>query len=140
MKKHLEISDPNSCLNKAHHSELVFTMLERDPAAPYAIRKWAQRRCELGKNKWNDPQIIEALMWADAAQQTSKHNRPAPLWRRIKIWWQELWAHNCYRRCQMCGRLFWCNQAHINKGYWHEIMGDQPVCGGDCAKKFGESL
>jgi hypothetical protein len=39
-----ELSDPNSCLNRAKDNEMVFVLLERDPAAPVAIRAWIDAR------------------------------------------------------------------------------------------------
>ena len=60
MIKLKELSDPNSCLNRAHEEEMLFVLLARDPAAPVAIRAWIEERCRLGKNKWDDAQIEEA--------------------------------------------------------------------------------
>lgn len=68
MIKVLELSDPNSCLNKARKDELVFVLLGRDTAAPFAIRQWATERVLSGKNKWTDAQIIEAMETADAME------------------------------------------------------------------------
>lgn len=61
MRKYQELADPNSCLNRARHWEMVFTLLARDEAAPHAIREWCKKRIELGKNKPDDVQIVEAL-------------------------------------------------------------------------------
>ena len=61
MLKTDEISNPNSCLNKARPDERLFVLLARDPAAPDVIRFWARKRIWLGKNKITDPQIVEAL-------------------------------------------------------------------------------
>jgi len=60
MRKLQELTDPNSCLNKAHEDELLFVLLARDPAAPVAIRAWINERCRLGKNSPDDAQIEEA--------------------------------------------------------------------------------
>lgn len=60
MIKAHELTNPNSCLNKAREDEYVFVLLERDVAAPAAISAWIQARIRLGKNKPNDPQILEA--------------------------------------------------------------------------------
>ncbi len=65
MIKREELSNPNSCMNKARDDEMTFVLLGRDPAAPEAIRHWAARRVYLGKNEYDDPQITEALAVAD---------------------------------------------------------------------------
>jgi len=56
-----ELSDSNSCFNKAADSERLFVLLARDPAAPYALRAWVDERVRLGKNRLEDGQIQEAL-------------------------------------------------------------------------------
>ncbi len=61
MLKKDEISDKNSCLNRASDFELVFVLLARDVAAPVAIRAWVDERIKQNKNKPTDPQIREAL-------------------------------------------------------------------------------
>lgn len=61
MIKSRELNDPNSCMNRAHDTEMTFVLLGRDAAAPYAIRAWARERVGLGKNRWDDPQITEAF-------------------------------------------------------------------------------
>lgn len=66
MRKRDELSDPNSCLNKAREDEWLFVLLGRDAAAPAAVRAWIAERLRLGKNHVNDPQIVEARQWADA--------------------------------------------------------------------------
>ena len=72
MLKRDEISDPQSCFNKARSDERVFVLLERDIAAPCAIREWAMKRVELGKNKATDPQIKEALNCADKMESCNR--------------------------------------------------------------------
>lgn len=67
MRKIDEVTDLNSCFNKARPDEWLFVLLGRDPAAPYAVRAWAEERVRLGKNRADDPQIAEALAWADRA-------------------------------------------------------------------------
>ena len=64
MKKHLEVSDPTSCLNRAESDEPVFVLLARDVVAPAAIEYWAFHRCANGKNSPGDRQIVEALTLA----------------------------------------------------------------------------
>lgn len=61
MIKNEEINNPNSCLSKAKPDELIFVLLARDKAAPFAIRQWVNARIALNKNKHNDYQIVEAL-------------------------------------------------------------------------------
>lgn len=53
-----------SCFNRARGFEMIFVLLARDAAAPAAIRAWVSKRIELGKNKADDPQILEALRCA----------------------------------------------------------------------------
>jgi hypothetical protein len=61
MIKRDELSEPESCLNKARDNERLFILLARDPAAPAAIRAWVSERIRLGKNTPSDPQLCEAL-------------------------------------------------------------------------------
>lgn len=65
MTKLEELSNPNSCMSRAREDELTFVLLERDPAAPAAIRAWAGERVRIGKNLACDAQITEALLVAD---------------------------------------------------------------------------
>lgn len=60
MIKREELSNPKSCLSRADDDEMVFVLLARDAAAPDTVEYWAKRRIELGKNKWDDEQIIDA--------------------------------------------------------------------------------
>jgi len=60
MRKHLELTYPASCLNRASPDEMLFVLLERDKAAPAAIRAWIRERIKLGKNKPGDEQVVEA--------------------------------------------------------------------------------
>jgi hypothetical protein len=73
MLKSKELSDPNSCLNKAKPDERLFVLLARDPAAPEVIRYWIRRRLWIGKNKPNDPQILEALECARLMEHAQDH-------------------------------------------------------------------
>ncbi len=72
MRKHLELSDPNSCMSRAGDNEMTFVLLGRDAAAPTAVRVWAEERIRLGKNKLEDPQIVEALEWALTVEQEQR--------------------------------------------------------------------
>ena len=60
MLKMNELTDPNSCMNRALDDEVIFVLLCRDEAAPVAIRAWIAERIRLGKNTPEDKQIIEA--------------------------------------------------------------------------------
>lgn len=61
MLKRKELTDPRSCMSRADDDEMTFVLLGRDLAAPDTIRFWVERRIALGKNKSDDPQIVEAL-------------------------------------------------------------------------------
>lgn len=61
MRKSAEQFDINSCLNRAGDNEMLFVLRGHDVCAPYAIRAWVQMRVTMGKNKWTDPAIQEAL-------------------------------------------------------------------------------
>lgn len=61
MIKREELTNPSSCMSRAKDDEMTFVLLARDKAAPDAIRYWAWRRIDLGKNTADDPQIKEAL-------------------------------------------------------------------------------
>ena len=65
MRKWREISETNSCWNKAADDELVFVLLGRDVAAAATVRFWAQERIRLGENQPGDAKIAEALAWAE---------------------------------------------------------------------------
>lgn len=60
MTKLKELTTPNSCLNKAGEDEMLFILLARDPAAPVAIAAWIEERIRIGRNKIDDPKILEA--------------------------------------------------------------------------------
>ena len=68
-----ELSNPQSCLNKARANERLFVLLARDPAAPDVIRYWVRKRIALGKNKMSDPQIVEALECAKKMEEERQH-------------------------------------------------------------------
>lgn len=63
MRKRDELKSANSCLNKARDDEWLFVLLGRDVAATTAVRAWIDKRIALGKNKSDDPQILEAEEW-----------------------------------------------------------------------------
>lgn len=72
MRKREELSDPNSCMSKARDDEMTFVLLGRDAAAPATIRAWIEERIRLGKNKEDDPQIVEARKWIETVVRESK--------------------------------------------------------------------
>ena len=65
MLKRDEISNPNSCFNRAKDDEAIFVLLGRDVAGAVAIKAWTDERIRLGKNQPGDPQIVEALALAE---------------------------------------------------------------------------
>lgn len=69
MIKREELSNPNSCINRAKDEELTFVLLARDAAAPVAIQAWADERVRIGKNKEEDPQIVNAREIAKAMKE-----------------------------------------------------------------------
>jgi hypothetical protein len=77
MRKRDEMADPASCLSKAHEDEWVFVLLERDLAAPAAVRAWIAERIRLGKNQPDDPQILEARQWCSMVSALQPAPRPA---------------------------------------------------------------
>lgn len=54
------MTDPSSCMGKARDDEMTFVLLGRDVAAPAAIRAWIAERIRLGRNRPDDPQVVEA--------------------------------------------------------------------------------
>jgi hypothetical protein len=72
MIKSQELTDPTSCMSRAGDDEMTFVLLARDAAAPDTIRFWTGRRIASGKNKENDPQILEALQCAEAMELEQK--------------------------------------------------------------------
>lgn len=75
MRKRDELTNPNSCLNKARDDEWLFVLLGRDLAAVDTVRFWIIRRLELGKNAPGDPQIIEAEAWCKAVEAEQRERK-----------------------------------------------------------------
>jgi hypothetical protein len=65
MRKREELSNPNSCTNRANDYEMMFVLLGRDAAAPATIMAWIDKRIKLGKNQIEDEQIQEAIKCAN---------------------------------------------------------------------------
>ena len=72
MIKLFELSNPRSCMNRARDEEMTFVLLARDEAAPKTVRDWVQRRIKMGKNKPDDPQILEAIQCAVTMEEQRK--------------------------------------------------------------------
>lgn len=68
MRKIDELSQANSCLLKARNNEMIFVLLGRDKASPYAIRAWVKERIRLQKNTEGDAQTTEALECAETME------------------------------------------------------------------------
>jgi len=68
MIKEEELTDPDSCICRAHPREMVFVLLARDADAPGTIRDWIKRRIASGKNKDGDPLMTEAEQCAQVME------------------------------------------------------------------------
>lgn len=77
MRKRDELTNPNGCMFRARDDELTFVLLGRDAAAPVAIRAWAAERVRLGKNRPDDPQIVEACECARTMEAERLAGAPA---------------------------------------------------------------
>lgn len=64
-----------SCWNLALDNERVFVLLERDAAAPVAIRAWVRERLGSGKNVAEDELIVGALSCADDMERNRSNVR-----------------------------------------------------------------
>jgi hypothetical protein len=60
MRKRDELTNPGACMVRARDDEMTFVLLGRDVAAPVAIRAWIAERVRTGKNRPDDPQVVEA--------------------------------------------------------------------------------
>jgi hypothetical protein len=87
VKKRDELADPNSCFNRAADDEILFVLLQRDPATPNTIRAWIRERIRLGLNSAGDDKIQsawDAILAMDA--KTCRYcNQPATcvvVWKR----------------------------------------------------------
>lgn len=72
MLKHLELSTPTSCLNKAAPDEPVFVLRAKDPLAAQAVRHWATM--SIGRHE--DKKLQEAIACADKMDAWRKKNEP----------------------------------------------------------------
>lgn len=74
MTKYRNIKSKKSCWNRARSREQVFVLLGRDAASAATIRFWCALRIGLGKNRWEDKQIREAMQVAEKI--AWKHSLP----------------------------------------------------------------
>lgn len=82
MRKQEELTNPESCMSRAKDNEMTFVLLGRDMAAPDTIRYWVSKRIELGKNKADDPQIVEALECAKQMETDAIDKAKMDKWNR----------------------------------------------------------
>lgn len=68
MTKSQNITDPQSCWNKAREDQEIFILIEHDEAYPNTVRRWANERIDLGLNNWGDAKIRSALASADLVE------------------------------------------------------------------------
>ena len=68
MKKHQELRDPRSCLNKAGEDEPVFVLRAQDKIAPHLVKLWAglarAHGCGAGKTEEAELLAIQMEHWA----------------------------------------------------------------------------
>jgi hypothetical protein len=72
MKKCDELSDPNSCLNRAADDEIIFVLRAHDVAFSDTLRSWVNLRIVLKKNSYRDAQVVEALATADQVEREQR--------------------------------------------------------------------
>jgi hypothetical protein len=81
MNKRDEVSNPESCWNRAKDDEMCFVLLARDITAPSVIRFWIAERLRTGKNTAGDPQIAHALecirTMEEQQRRSKKHVHPS---------------------------------------------------------------
>lgn len=74
MRKRDELT--RGCMAKAGDEEMTFVLLSRDEDAPGLIMDWVARRIRRGKNKVNDPQILEAIECAKTMEAEGAKHKP----------------------------------------------------------------
>lgn len=65
MKKRDELTNPNSCFNKAKDDDYIFVLIQKDITMADTIRQWVRLRVEAGKNQYIDAKVDEALKLAN---------------------------------------------------------------------------
>jgi hypothetical protein len=68
MRKRDELTNPDSCLNRAREDEWIFSLLGRDEDTPATVRYWIEKRIARGKNIRGDAQMAEAEALAQAVE------------------------------------------------------------------------
>lgn len=73
---------PFDCYANAEPDEPMFVILARDPTASLVVDYWIGLRVEYGKNRPDDPQILEARECSDAMRAWWMEHRyqPQPTW------------------------------------------------------------
>lgn len=85
MRKSQELSDPNSCFNRAGADNNIFVGVDWDPAVPGMIRAWCLERIKLGLNSVVDAQITEARALADEIERNLAEIRYVGIaWRNLE--------------------------------------------------------
>ena len=77
MRKRDELT--HGCMAKAGDNEMTFVLLSRDEDAPGLIMDWVARRIRRGKNKVNDPKILEAIECAKTMETEGAMHKPKPV-------------------------------------------------------------
>jgi len=77
MLKRLELTHPQSCLNRAEDDEYLFVLLARDETGPSTVRYWIEERIRIGKNKRGDAQIVEAELAAREMEEFFRKRKAA---------------------------------------------------------------
>lgn len=62
MLKHLELSTPTSCLNKAGDDEPIFVLRAKDPIAAYVVALWAELAPRHHSKEKAEQALAEALI------------------------------------------------------------------------------
>lgn len=122
MIKNKELTDPNSCMNRAGDEEMTFVLLQRDKAAPTVIRVWAAERIKLGKNKPEDSQILEAL----ACAATMEANPYAGVKKERTFGLRGIEEERNIRFAGLALTAA-CHGASLKAGWWKNLMTGEPT-------------
>lgn len=125
MIKREELMNPNSCLNRAHDSEMLFVLLARDVAAPSTIRHWVQERIYQGKNTQDDNQIKEALWCASVMERTNQDNRNAERLKAIRTVLKERVKHTSECKAFLGARCL-CG-VYSAQNYFEQLVTDYQI-------------
>lgn len=105
MLKKDEISDPTSCLNTAHNTDLVFVLKEPDPAMADTIRYWIEKRIEFGINLRTDKKIGQAELIASCVENSPRHKVPRPKDSAPLAKWTDKPEGNGIFYCETCDQF-----------------------------------